>query len=80
MKRHHLDRRIGQLLAVPTTPANDDDLLTTKQVAAWLGVSDQWLEFARSKGYGPPYKRLGPRCIRYRRGDVVKWLKSRPQV
>jgi predicted DNA-binding transcriptional regulator AlpA len=84
-RRHHLDRRVDQLLAiaaVPTTPAinDDDELLNTKQLAAWLGVSEQWLEFGRAKGYRPDFKSLGPRCIRYRRGDVIKWLKSRTRV
>src|SRR5262245_41108229 len=73
-RRHHLDRRVGQLLAlaaVPTTPAiSDDEMLTTKKVAAWLGVSEQWLELGRKEGYGPPWVPYGPRCIRYRRGDV----------
>ena len=82
-RRHHLDHRIGQLLAlaaVPTTPANDDDLLTTKQLAGWLGVSEQWLELGRAKGYGPKYVQLGPRCIRYKRSDVIAWLKRRRMV
>lgn len=80
--RHHLDRRALQLLALanpaaPPTTTKDDDLLSTKQVAAWLGVSEQWLELGRKKNYGPHYVRLGPRCIRYRRGDVIRWLKGR---
>jgi predicted DNA-binding transcriptional regulator AlpA len=74
--RHHLDRRAGQLLAA-TLPEDDDDLLTTKQVADWLGMSDQWLEVGRGKGYGPPYVRLSARGIRYKRNDVVNWLKRR---
>jgi predicted DNA-binding transcriptional regulator AlpA len=83
VRRHHLDRRALQLLALatpaapPATPINDDDLLTTQQVAAWLGVSDQWLELGRKKGYGPNWTKLGPRCIRYTRGNVIKWLKGR---
>jgi hypothetical protein len=55
-----------------------DELLDTKSVAALLHVSTQWLEIGRCKGYGPPYERLGPRLIRYRRSKVVRYIRSRP--
>ena len=75
MKRHHLDRRAVRIVGDGTGP--DDDLLDTRAVSDWLGVSIQWLEIGRSRNYGPPFKRLGTRSIRYLRGDVRKWLKSR---
>ena len=82
--RHHLDRRIGQVLAAaPVTlpiTLNDDTLLSTKQVAAFLGVSSQWLELGRKQGYGPAWVKLGPRTTRYRYGDIVKWLKQRSRM
>ena len=37
----------------------------------------QFLEIGRVKGYGPKFKKISPRCVRYRRGDVLDWLKSR---
>jgi predicted DNA-binding transcriptional regulator AlpA len=52
-------------------------LLVTKQLAEWLGVSVPWLEIGRSRGYGPPYTKLGSKSIRYRVGDVLKWLEER---
>ena len=69
---HHLDRRAASLLAI----AGDDDdaLLTTEQTAGWLGVSSQFLEIGRTMEYGPRFSRIGPRCIRYRVGDVKAWL------
>jgi predicted DNA-binding transcriptional regulator AlpA len=77
--RHHIDRRADRLLAgeVDVIEQSDDDLLSTRETAAWLGVSDQWLEIGRGKKYGPPYQKLGPRLIRYLRGDVKRWLKQR---
>jgi hypothetical protein len=80
-QRHHLDRRVAQVLAaapasLPTT-LTDDTLLSTKQTAAWLGVSEQWLELGRKQNYGPEWVRLGPRTTRYRYGGVVRWLKQR---
>jgi hypothetical protein len=72
--RHHLDKRAANLLA---TSGNDDDLLTTPDTAEWLQTSEQWLEIGRVKGYGPPFERLAPKIIRYRRGKVRKWLDQR---
>jgi len=81
--RHHLDWRAGGLAESAKGNA-DDDLLTTRQIAEWLGVSTQWCDIGRSKtktgGYGPPSIKLSPRCVRYRRGDVVAWLKERAEV
>jgi len=57
--------------------AGDDDLLTTMQLAGWLGVSEQWSELGRSKNYGPPFQRLAPQMVRYQRGSVKAWLKQR---
>jgi predicted DNA-binding transcriptional regulator AlpA len=92
-KRHHLDRRISQIRAaepagighnhppdIPPPQPKDDDLLTCAQVAAWLGVSVQWLEAARAKGFGPAWMRLGPRAIRYPRGGVKKFLTARARA
>jgi hypothetical protein len=59
----------------------DDDVLDdTPAVAKVLGVSRQWVELSRAKGNGPAYLKLGdgPNSpIRYRRGDVRRWLRSR---
>ena len=71
----HLDRR-AHLIAREST-GGDDDLLSTIQLAAMLGVSTQWVEIGRSKNFGPRFVRIGPKRIRYRRADVLAWLKSR---
>jgi predicted DNA-binding transcriptional regulator AlpA len=83
VKKHHLDHRIGQIRkAEPpgmghNRPPSDDDMLTTEEVAKWLGVSVQWLEIGRCKGYGPPFVKLSTRAIRYRRGAVKQYLCER---
>jgi hypothetical protein len=74
--RHHLDKRAASLLATSAV-SDDDELLTTRETAAWLQTSEQWLEIGRVKGYGPPFERLAPKIIRYRRGKVRKWLDQR---
>ncbi len=55
-----------------------DDLLTTKQAAALIGVSHKGLENRRS-GYGPPgppFLKIGP-AVMYRRADLLKWAAIR---
>jgi len=75
--KFHLDKKAHQLLAAPAAEGHDDDLLMTPEAARVLTVSTQWLEIGRSKGYGPPYERLGPGIIRYRRATLRQWLKER---
>jgi hypothetical protein len=74
--KHHLDRR-AEAIADAVGEGDSSDLLTTLQVANWLGVSTQWLEIGRSKNYGPPFVRLAPQVVRYKRGVVLAWLKQR---
>lgn len=52
-----------------------DKLLTTDEVATWLGIQKCTLEKARSTRLGdyPPFVRIG-RAVRYRRADVEAWL------
>lgn len=73
--RHQLDCRADEL--IQKTEAGMDDLFDTRQLAAWLGVSKQFLEIGRNKGYGPRFEKLGPRCVRYTKEDVLLWLKER---
>jgi hypothetical protein len=73
-KQHHIDKRADALIGVS---GDDDDLLTTREIAEWFGVSEQWLEIGRSKGYGPPFLRMSERCIRYRRGNAREYLRKR---
>jgi hypothetical protein len=74
-RRHHLDKRACDL--AESGGGDPGDLLSTKQVAAWLGVSPEWVEIGRHQRYGPKFLRLGPNVIRYRRGDVIAWLRER---
>jgi predicted DNA-binding transcriptional regulator AlpA len=51
-------------------------LVTSSQLAEYLGVSEGTLRNWRNKDKGPPYIRLGdsPRsAIRYNIDDVLKW-------
>jgi excisionase family DNA binding protein len=50
------------------------NLLNTVQAAVELGLSKSTLEHWRTVRKGPPFFRVGPRCIRYRRADLDAWL------
>ncbi len=76
MQKHHLDRRAAEI-AEKGRQDDPNELLTTEETAAWLGVSRQWLEIGRSKKYGPSFCRIGPRHIRYKRSDVIRFLENR---
>ena len=85
--RLYLDKHAPRLITEGNSAGKEpDDLLTTKQVAAWLQVSTEWLEIRRSQGNqsteGPPYLRLsggpiGRGRVVYRRADVLAWLETR---
>jgi hypothetical protein len=71
---HHFDRRADAL--AQAAPRDDDDLIDTRELAAWFRCSEQWVETGRSRGWGPPCTRLG-RLVRYRVGDVKAYLRQR---
>ena len=51
--------------------------LDTGEAAAVIGVSRQWLEIGRRKGYGPPFIKVGSGnggIVRYRRSTLENWL------
>src|SRR5262249_2287794 len=76
-QRYHLDRRAHVIAA---TIDDNDKMLNTRELAELLGVSTQWVEIERCKGSGPPFVRLGPRMVRYRRNAVRAWLKQRARI
>jgi predicted DNA-binding transcriptional regulator AlpA len=50
-------------------------LLTPRESAEFLRVSDSWLAKARMRGDGPPYVKIG-RSIRYPEGTLLQWMKG----
>ena len=67
--------------SIPTTKTGTsfDRLLTARDAADLLRLSQSWLAKARMAGDGPPYVKLG-RSVRYREGALVQWLKSRARL
>jgi predicted DNA-binding transcriptional regulator AlpA len=54
-------------------------LLTAKEAATRLKVSDSWMAKARMRGDGPPYIRTG-RSIRYAEAALILWTRSRQRL
>lgn len=54
-----------------------DTLLTTKQAAELLGQAGGTLRRWRSERTGPPYVQLSARNVRYRKGDVLRYIAER---
>ena len=75
-QRHHLDRYADEIAERVATAGGPDDLLNPPQTANALGKSEQWLALGRSRGFGPPFVRIG-RSVRYRRSSLIEFLKER---
>ena len=52
------------------------DIISRKQLAEYLGMTEPALSQMATRKQGPPFVRFG-RSIRYRRDDVLRWLDSR---
>jgi predicted DNA-binding transcriptional regulator AlpA len=68
-----------QDIATSKTTTGFERLLTTREAAAFLHLSESWLAKARMRGDGPPYVKIG-RSIRYREATLVQWLKSKQRL
>ena len=67
----------------PNAPAREasrsDPLLTPKEAARFMRVSESWLAKARMRGDGPPYVQIG-RAIRYQQSDLIAYIRSRRRL
>jgi len=60
--------------AKQSTPP-DLELLTPKEAARFLKLSESFLAKARMRGDGPRYRKLS-RSVRYTKPDLLLWLKA----
>lgn len=60
-----------------TDPTSESEMLTDDELCEELKVNKRTTQRWRDDGEGPPYVRVGPRQIRYRRVDVTEWLAAR---
>ena len=65
----------------PRGPPGDPDywyaLITEKDAAAFLNLTDRTMQAMRQRGGGPRYYFLSSRCLRYRRIDLHSWAQAR---
>jgi predicted DNA-binding transcriptional regulator AlpA len=59
--------------------ADEDDLMTEEQVAKLLIVSVSTVKRLRVSGEGPRHIRISQRVVRYRRQDVLDWMRQRAE-
>jgi predicted DNA-binding transcriptional regulator AlpA len=56
-----------------------EDLMTEEQVAKLLTVSVSTVKRLRVSGEGPRSIRISKRVVRYRRQDVLDWMRQRAE-
>jgi predicted DNA-binding transcriptional regulator AlpA len=61
----------------PLLPPAGALILRTPAAARALGLGVPTLEKMRLRGDGPPFIRLGPKCVGYRPEDLRAWLETR---
>ncbi len=54
-----------------------NSLIDEKSAAAFLGLTDRFMQHRRQQGDGPRYVAVSSRCIRYRRIDLRAWSEAR---
>ena len=66
---------------LPELLPSKDEYLSTKQVAAYTGLSVGFFEMGRSRGAKdqPPYHRVGRRIV-YKRCEVDEWMDGRKRA
>jgi len=58
----------------------DDDFMTTTQVAERLNIPVSTVRYWRFMGQGPKSFTMGQRTVRYRSSDVEAWLDAQYQA
>lgn len=70
MKNNSADGTGAKQTACPNV-----ELLTPKEAARFLRLSESFLAKARMRGDGPRYRKLS-RAVRYLKSDLSDWLKA----
>ena len=61
-------------MVTETDDTGPDELISTAEAARLTGNKRGTLVQWRNRGTGPPFYRLGPKNIRYRRGDIERFI------
>jgi predicted DNA-binding transcriptional regulator AlpA len=55
----------------------NDACLRSPEAARYLGISESTLNKTRLTGNGPPFVKVTPRAVAYRKSDLDAWLEAR---
>lgn len=56
---------------------DQQNTLTPKQAAKYVGISEGALRLWRAEGRGPRYFKAGEKLVRYRKTDLDAWIEAR---
>lgn len=56
---------------------DQQNILTPKQAARYLGISEGVLRLWRTEGRSPRHFKAGEKLVRYRRIDLDEWIEER---
>jgi predicted DNA-binding transcriptional regulator AlpA len=54
-----------------------DACMRTPAAAHYLGIAESTLNKTRLTGEGPPFVKVGPRAVAYRKSDLDAWISTR---
>lgn len=54
-----------------------DACMRTPAAAAYVALAESTLTKLRLRGDGPPFVKVGPRAVAYRKADLDAWLDAR---
>ena len=54
-----------------------DACMRTPEAAHYLALAESTLTKMRLTGDGPPFVKVGPRAVAYRKADLDAWLQAR---
>lgn len=57
--------------------SEQQNTLTPRQAARYIGISEAALRLWRSEGKGPRHFKAGEKLVRYRRSDLDAWIEAR---
>lgn len=63
--------------AATTLDTDNARIYRPPDAGALLGLTASTLAKMRCRGDGPPYVKLSPRAVGYRREDILKWIAER---
>lgn len=59
------------------TSLHPEQLLSSRDLEKITGLTTRFWDVRRAKGDSPPFIRISAKAVRYRWGDVSKWLDDR---